>query len=69
MTLKTGNTFVIQWEPDRVCEQCGSVAECRPYGPNGEQICYECGEKDPDTTMRKLVERIDGPSEVAVDRN
>lgn len=29
-------------EPPQVCEMCGKVEECRPYGPNGEQICYDC---------------------------
>lgn len=37
-------------EPDGRCELCGAVEETRPYGPNGEQICFACGEKDPTTT-------------------
>lgn len=45
---------VISVEEDQVCELCGAVAECRPYGPNGEQICFDCGQKDPDTTLRKM---------------
>ena len=69
MSVKSGNTFIIEPEPDRKCELCGAVEECRPYGPNGEQICFACGEKDPETTKKKLYERMTGPSEVAVDRN
>lgn len=34
-------------EPPRVCELCGATEECRPYGPNGEQICLACGVKEP----------------------
>ena len=33
-------------EPERRCELCGKLAECRPYGPKGEQVCFECGMKD-----------------------
>ncbi len=28
------------------CELCGKVSELRPYGPNGEEVCFECGMKD-----------------------
>lgn len=45
-------------EPPRTCEFCGAFAECRPYGPNGEQICFKCGQKDPETTERKMAEYI-----------
>jgi hypothetical protein len=49
---------VICVEPDDVCEMCDKVAELRPYGPNGERICFECGMKDEAAaarTFRKLV--------------
>lgn len=36
-------------ENDNVCELCGKIAECRPYGPKGELICWECGQKDKKT--------------------
>jgi hypothetical protein len=32
-------------ELPRVCELCGKEAECRPYGPKGEQVCFECDMK------------------------
>ena len=41
-------------EPDQACEMCGVIDECRPYGPNGEQICFDCGMKDEETTKRKM---------------
>jgi hypothetical protein len=34
------------------CEMCGKIAELRPYGPNNEAICFECGNKDPEATAR-----------------
>ena len=50
-------------EPEQKCELCGAIEECRPYGPNGEQICYDCGEKDVKTTERKMKEYILGIKE------
>jgi hypothetical protein len=44
--------FVIQEEPFQQCDSCGKIAELRPYGPNGECICFDCGMKDEDTTKR-----------------
>ncbi|MCK9994026.1 MAG: hypothetical protein Dbin4_02546 [Alphaproteobacteria bacterium] len=32
------------------CQICGVFAETRPYGPNGEQVCFECGMADLITT-------------------
>lgn len=51
---------IISAEPDQVCEVCGNIDECRPYGPNGEQICFNCGMKDPETTRKKMGEYIFG---------
>ena len=28
------------------CELCGKFDELRPYGPNGESVCFDCGMKD-----------------------
>ena len=35
-------------EAERVdrCELCGGIAETRPYGPNGEEVCFKCGMKN-----------------------
>ena len=35
------------------CELCSKVTDLRPYGPNDELICYECGIKDEKTTQAK----------------
>ena len=45
---------VICHESARKCELCGKTEECRPHGPRGEQICYDCGMKDPKTTERQM---------------
>jgi hypothetical protein len=41
-------------EPPQECKLCGQLDETRPYGPNGEEICYECGLKDPQTTRAQM---------------
>ena len=50
----------INVEPERKCELCEKVAECRPYGPKGEQVCFECGMKDPKTTDRQMKKYLFG---------
>ena len=51
---------VIAAEPDQACEMCGVIDECRPYGPNREQICFDCGMKDEATTRKRMDEYIFG---------
>jgi hypothetical protein len=43
---------IIEAENPQTCELCGTVAETRPYGPNGEEVCFECGMKDPEAAKR-----------------
>lgn len=45
---------VIEPEDDAKCEMCGKVDELRPYGPNFEKICFDCGMKDPETTKKMM---------------
>lgn len=51
---------VIAPELDQACELCGVIDECRPYGPNGEQICFDCGMKDEATTRKRMDHYIFG---------
>jgi hypothetical protein len=59
---------IIAPEPDQVCEICGNIDECRPYGPEGEQICFDCGMKDPEMTKQKMAEYIFGETPDAESR-
>lgn len=43
MSVRAGNKIIITEEPKRICELCGKTAETRPYGTNGENICFPCG--------------------------
>jgi hypothetical protein len=54
---------IIAPELDQACELCGIIAECRPYGPNDEQICFDCAMKDEATTERKMAAYIFGESD------
>lgn len=46
--------IVIAVTPPATCDLCGKHDELRPYGPNGENICYDCGLKDPAMTEKRL---------------
>lgn len=46
-------------QEDAPCELCGKVAELRPYGPNDENVCFECGMKDEEAAKRKFFQQLD----------
>ncbi len=54
MTEKVGNLVILQAENPQQCDFCGTIAELRPYGPNGETICFDCGQKDIKTTEKMM---------------
>ena len=54
---------IIQEEPMQVCELCRVIDETRPYGPNYEQICFECAMKDEETTRKRMTEYVFGASD------
>jgi hypothetical protein len=59
--LPSGIVVLQVTKPDK-CELCSKVAELRPYGPNGENICFECGMKDEETTRQQFRKKLfDGP--------
>lgn len=48
---------LIQEHPLGRCQLCGAVAETRPYGPNGEDVCFDCGPGSKDPAARAAAER------------
>lgn len=46
---------IIAEEPPQACEMCGKIEECRPYGPNDEQICFDCMMSSPE--MEKIAKK------------
>lgn len=54
---------IIAQEPDQMCEACGKIDECRPYGPNNEQICFDCAMSTPESKAiaeKKMAQYIFG---------
>lgn len=37
---------IISVEKPQQCDDCGVIAELRPYGPGGATVCFKCGMKD-----------------------
>ncbi|MHB1430302.1 MAG: hypothetical protein ACYCVW_16585 [Rhodocyclaceae bacterium] len=44
----------------RKCELCGKRADTRPYGPNGENVCFPCGMKDEAAAKRQFAKHLLG---------
>lgn len=49
---------LIPAQPPGRCELCGDVKETRPYGPNGEEVCFPCGMKDEEAMKRGFEARF-----------
>lgn len=54
MTKKIDNIVIIENEKDQQCDDCGEIAELRPYGPNGSCICFKCAMKDEEGTKQRF---------------
>lgn len=57
---------IICVEPDSKCELCGVITECRPYGPKGESICFDCAQLDKEGTERRMRTILFGEGELQV---
>lgn len=55
----SGKGFIAPEEDSR-CELCGKIEETRPYGPNGERVCFDCGMKDEAAAQRQMRRYIFG---------
>lgn len=51
---------IVAAETAGTCELCGAHEETRPYGPNGEEICHPCGQKDPIGTEQRMAKVMFG---------
>lgn len=45
---------------DDKCEMCGTVDELRPYGPNNQNVCFDCAMKDEEGAKKRFLEMLDG---------
>lgn len=50
----------IRREKPQQCDFCGKIAELRPYGPNYECICFECGNKNKEVTEHRMIQYLKG---------
>ena len=58
---KTGINIMLSDEGTPAkCEMCGKLEELRPYGPNGERVCFDCAMKDEAAMQKKFYERLKG---------
>lgn len=48
------------------CDLCGKEAELRPYGPNGENVCFTCGMKDEPAAIRQFKKLLNGADIVII---
>ena len=60
MTDRINGVPVIYQENQQQCDLCGKVAELRPYGPNGECVCFQCGMKDEAAAKRQFSRILNG---------
>lgn len=58
---------VIEAEGDGRCQLCGAVEETRPYGPNGEEVCFDCGMKDEGAAKKGFLKFVCGLSDEQAD--
>lgn len=54
MSRIVNDIWVIAQQPEDNCELCGKIAELRPYGPNDENISFECGQKNIEITNKHI---------------
>ncbi len=62
--LKVGDVVYLgEEQSDGKCEVCGEMAELRPYGRDGANVCFPCGMKDEDEALRRFAAILNGPNE------
>lgn len=47
------------------CELCGVTAILRPYGPNGEKICFQCLKKNEPAARQRFIDVVNGADVIA----
>lgn len=49
------SVLVTEAQNSQQCDLCGKIAELRPYGPNGEAICFECMKLDEEGAAKRFL--------------
>ena len=63
MSKRIGDVTIIEEEPEKKCEECGKMAETRPYGIGGKRICFKCAMKDEKGTESRMKDVLFGIKE------
>jgi hypothetical protein len=66
MSTRHGNDFIVAEEAPQQCDLCGAIEELRPYGPNGEAICFDCGMANREATDAAFRRATEGVTRVVV---
>lgn len=53
------SVLVTETQNVQQCDLCGKVDELRPYGPNGEAICFGCMLKDQGAAEKRFSESFE----------
>lgn len=59
MIKVVGGEVFFEEEPEAKCEFCAELRELRPYGPNGENVCRPCANKDPEALKERMDKALD----------
>lgn len=51
-------SVVIATEPAQQCDFCGQIRELRPYGPQGETICFPWAMLNEREALRQFARRV-----------
>ena len=66
MTRAVPGGIIIETELPQQCDLCGKIAELRPYGPNGEAVCFDCGMIHYEASEAALQKRIAGVGGIVI---
>lgn len=58
MTKQVDDTVIIEAENKQQYDLCGKIAELRPYGPNGECVCIDCGMQNREAAIQRIKKRF-----------
>jgi hypothetical protein len=69
MSKRINDIGIICKEKEMICFECGKIAEVRPYGPNGSEICFSCGQKNPRETKIQMSMKLFGETREQAEKN
>lgn len=62
-------TKCFQFLDTGICDICNSKEETRPYGPNGENVCFGCGMKNEQIVKERFLNLLESQNIAIVNFN